>query len=211
MQHTDAKRATKLRGLLARLRQGKNVQNRDLQTWLGADGYKRYEEAWAAQKDLREELGNKPDAIIEYERRLKKANFTYNKAEGYDRTFRFRAAELEYRDAEKQYERLLERLQEIIAADPSLRVWFDRDTSWTWDGENNIEPSRVPQVVTSKSHHNQARNGGLHLAKMRKQAVKIAVIEHELAQLEDGDKTEELHAKGRKLKIADVHPEKDYD
>jgi hypothetical protein len=180
---------------LERLKQGKNVQNRDLQTWLGADGYKRYLDAWAAQKDLREELSNKPDAILEYEARLKRANFTYNKAEGYDRTFRFKAAELEYRDAEKQYERLLERLQEIIAADPTLRMWFDRDTSWTWDGENNTEPELVPQVVTSKSPHNRARNGGLQVAKMKKLAVKIDVIEHELVRLEGGDKAEKIRAK----------------
>jgi hypothetical protein len=207
VNHDDATRARKLLGLRERLKQGENVQNRDLQTWLGADGYKLYEDAWAAQKDLREELGNKPAEIVEYERRLKKANFTYNKAEGYDRTFRFRTAELEYGDAEKQYVRLLERLQEIIVADPSLRVWFDRDASATRDGGHNIEPSHMPQVVTSKSPHNCARNGGLQLAKLKKQAVKIDAIEHELARLEAGDKTQKLRAK-RATGIPNMHPER---
>lgn len=205
------KRALKLQSLLKRLKQGKNVQNRDLQTWLGADGYAHYEQEWAAQKELRDDLGNKPDAIIEYERRLKKANFTYNRAERYSQQGNHVTAKKLFGRADTEYEHLLERLQEIVAADPSLAVWFDRDTSWTWDGENNIEPECVPQVVTSKSPLNRTPNGGLHAAKMSNRDVKIAVIEHELAQLEGGDKTEELRAKGRKLTIADVHPEKDYD
>lgn len=211
MQHTDAKRTQKLRGLLTRLKQGKNVQNRDLQTWLGADGYKRYEDAWAAQRTLRDDLENKPDAIIEYERRLKKANFTYNRAERYSQQGNHNTAKKLFGRADTEYEHLLERLQEIVAADPSLVVWFDRDTSWTWDGENGIEPELVPQVVTSKSPLNRTPNGGLNTAKMSNRAVKIMVIEQALAGLEQDADAGALLAKRRKLKIPDVHPEKDYD
>lgn len=205
------KRVRKLRGLLTRLRQGKNVQNRDLQTWLGAEWYRRYEEAWAAQRTLRGELGNKPDAIIEYEARLKRANFTYNRAERYSQQGKHVTAKKLFGRADTEYEHLLERLQEIVAADPSLAVWFDRDTSWTWDGENNIEPECVPQVVTSKSPLNRTPNVGLHTAKMSNRAVKIMVIEQALAGLEQDADAGALLAKRRKLKIADVHPEKDYE
>lgn len=210
MWHDHAKRAQKLRGLLARLKQGKSVQNRDLQTWLGADWYKRYEDAWAAQRTLRDDLGNKPDAIIEYEARLKRANFTYNRAERYSQQGKHETAKKLFGRADTEYEHLLESLQEIVAADPSLAVWFDRDTSWTWDGENNIEPECVPQVVTSKSPLNRTPNGGLHTAKMSNRAVKIMVIEQALAGLEQDADACALLAKRRKLKIADVHPEKDY-
>lgn len=210
MQHTDTKRAQKLRGLLARLKQGKNVQNRDLQTWLGADGYMRYEDAWAAQLALRDDLENKPDAIVEYERRLKKANFTFNRAERYSQQGKHVTAKKLFGIADVEFERLLEHLQEIVAADPTLRVWFDRDTSWTWDGENGIEPELVPQVVTSKSRFNRAPRGGLHMAKIHKLAVKIDVIENELERLERGDVTSELLAK-RRAAIRNVHPERDSD
>lgn len=176
------------------------MQNRDLKTWLGAEAYAAYEQNWAAQKALRAELSNKPDAIIEYERRLKKANFTYNKAEGYDRTGRYKAAELEYADAEKQFERLLERLQEIVAADSSLRAWFDRDTTWDADSPLALHPEHVPQVVTSKGHYNQARNGGVLSAKMSKREVKIMAIEGELAAI----KQAKAKAKGKALKLRSV-------
>lgn len=210
MQHTDAKRAQKLRGLLTRLKQGKNVQNRDLQTWLGADGYKRYEDAWAAQKVLREQLADKPAQIVRYEVLLKKANFTHNKAQGYDRTGRFRAAELEYRQADQEFELVLRYLEQIVAADPNLRVWFDRDPGCKIDRSNGIDPVSVPQVVTSKSHHNQARNGGLQVAKMKKLAVKIDVIEQELVLIDGEDKAEKLRAK-REAGIRKVHPERGSD
>ncbi|WP_298168951.1 hypothetical protein [Novosphingobium sp.] len=210
VNHEDETRARKLRGLLGRLKQGKNVQNRDLQTWLGAVGYKRYVAAWAAQLDLRDVLDNKPDAIVEYEARLKRANFTFNRAERYSQKGNHTAAKKLFGAADIEYEQLLERLQEIIAADPSLNMWFDRGTSWTWDGENNIEPELVPQVVTSKGQFNRTPNGGLKMGKMDKRAVKIDVIKHELARLECGDLTSELLAK-RRAGIRNVHPERDSD
>lgn len=214
MNHDDATRATKLRGLRERLKQGKNVQNRDLQTWLSADGYKDYEEAWAAQLALREELGNKPAAIVEYERRLKKANFTYNRADYYSRAGNRAAAKLLFGQADTEYEQLLTRLQEIVDANPSLRAWFDRDT--TWDGINDLSlcPSGVPYVVTSKSLQNEASGGGVQVGKMTKQAVKIWVIEQELAELQrraDGVDVNALLAKRSTLRVADIHPERDND
>jgi hypothetical protein len=214
VKHDDVTRAQKLRGLLERLKQGKKVQNRDLQTWLGADGYSGYVDTWAAQKAVRLELASKPDAIVEYEARLKKANFTYNRAEYYSRTGKRATAKRLFGQADTQYERLLERLQEIVAADPSLAAWFDRDTTWDRAANLSLCPSGVPYVVTSKSLQNEARGGGLQVAKMDKQAVKIWVIEQELAELQmrvDGVDMNALLAKRRKLDIAAVHPERDSD
>lgn len=214
MQHTDAKRTQKLRGLLERLKQGKNVQNRDLQTWLGADGYKRYEDAWAAQLALRDDLENKPDAIVEYERRLKKANFTYNRADHYSRSGNHAAAKRLFGQADTEYERLLERLQEIVAADPSLRAWFDRDTKSDFKANLSLCPSGVPYVVTSKSLQNEASGAGLQGGKMSKRAVKMSLIEQELADLQmraDDVDVNALMAKRRRLDMVAVHPERDSD
>lgn len=214
MQCTEAKRATKLRGLLKRLKQGKNVQNRDLQTWLGEDGYAHYEREWAAQRELRDELGNKPAEIVEYESRLKRANFTYNRADHYSRTGKHATAQRLFGQADTEYERLLERLQEIVAADPSLRAWFDRDTNSGFKANLSLCPSGVPYVVTSKSLQNEASGGGLQGGKMSKRAVKMSVIEQELVEIErrvDGKDVGALLAKRRKFKISDIHPERDSD
>ena len=45
------------------------MQNRQLKTVLGAEGYARYCYDYCEQEQLREMLKDKPDEIIEYERR----------------------------------------------------------------------------------------------------------------------------------------------
>jgi hypothetical protein len=189
VQHDDAKRATKLRGLLKRLKQGKDVQNRDLQTWLGADGYAQYTAEWAAQKDLRNELRDKPTEIIEYERRLKRANFTYNRAERYSQQGKHTTAKRLFGLADTEFEGVLTNLQEIIAADPALCVWFDRETAWDADSENTLHPEKVPQVVTSKSPFNRTKSGGILQRKQSKHEVKKAAVEWELERIKQATAT----------------------
>jgi hypothetical protein len=71
-------RSHKLRGVLERLSRGKIVQNRQLKTVLGTEGYARYLDDCREQEQLREMLQDKPKVITEYERRLKAATFAYS-------------------------------------------------------------------------------------------------------------------------------------
>ena len=64
------KRIDKLQQVLDRLSRGEIVQNRQLKTVLGAEGYARYLDDYCEQTQLRDVLKDKPDEIIEYERRL---------------------------------------------------------------------------------------------------------------------------------------------
>lgn len=210
MRHDDKTRRKKLQGLLERLKQRKNVQNRDLQTWLGADGYAEYEAQWAAQLELRDELANKPDAVCEYERRLKAASFAYRKADAASQRGRHDAAKKLFGMADGEFERLLEFLSEIMAGDTGLRMWFDREIDLA---SYSLTPSSVPQVVTSKGHENQGRTAGILQRKQNKHQVKIAAVEHALAQIEQrkqGVNVGELVAK-RKARAVNVHPERDSD
>ena len=61
------------------------MRNRELKRWLAEDEYKGFEESWKQQKETRAEYAEKPSEIIEYEERLSKAIFFYNRAEGYRR------------------------------------------------------------------------------------------------------------------------------
>jgi hypothetical protein len=185
---------------LKRLKQGKNVQNRDLQTWLGADGYAQYEQEWAAQKELRDELHDKPVEIIEYESRLKRANFTYNRADRYSQQGRHETAKRLFGQADTEFEGVLTYLQEIVAADPGLCVWFDRDTTWDSESKHSLHPEHVPQVVTSKSPFNRTKSGGILQRKLGKRDVKIMAIENELA----GIKQAKSKTKGKAPKLRSV-------
>ncbi|MDC0541180.1 hypothetical protein OAO50_05805, partial [Paracoccaceae bacterium] len=78
---SQEKRIDKLKQVLERLSRGEIMQNRQLKTVLGAEGYARYCYDYREQTQLRDVLKDKPDEITEYERRLKAATFAYNKAD----------------------------------------------------------------------------------------------------------------------------------
>ena len=67
---SQEKRIDRLQQVLERLSRGEVAQNRQLKTVLGAEGYARYCYDYCEQEQLREMLKDKPDEIIEYERRL---------------------------------------------------------------------------------------------------------------------------------------------
>ena len=106
LHKTDTARLEKLNDLLSRLRRGEIVQNRQLRTWLGAEGYKEYEESWSNTVDQRNLLSNKSGAIIEYEELLKKAIMLYNRGEVASRRGRRSARQL-HAKAQSAFERAL--------------------------------------------------------------------------------------------------------
>lgn len=173
------KRKAKLEAMLERLKRGENVQNRDLRTWLGDDAYAAFEDQCKQQEEFQKEIADKPEAVREYERRLRKALFAYNKGEGASARRQHKKAKTNHNNADTLFERALEHLQEIMEIDPSLRVWFDRDTSWTADSEIGIDPQSVPRVVTSRSMENSG--GGLLRQKRSKRELKIDAVECEIA------------------------------
>lgn len=185
----DQDRKAKIELLLQKLQTGRHVQNRDLKTWLTVGAWNAYEDELRIQQELRSDITKKPNAVREYERRIEKANFAYNKGEGFSVRGNSAAARSNFDKADVLYERALEHLQQAVAADPSLCVWFDRDTSWTADSEISLCPSAVPHVVTSRSLDN--RGGGILRQLRSKRDLKIAAVEQALAELAE-------EAEGRK-------------
>jgi hypothetical protein len=47
------------------LKRRKNVQNRQLKHWLTENEYKKFEESWKQQKEIRAEYAKKPSEIVE--------------------------------------------------------------------------------------------------------------------------------------------------
>ena len=52
----ETKRLNKLETMAAKLKRGENVQNRQLQTWLGEEEYEQLEYEWQETLELRNEL-----------------------------------------------------------------------------------------------------------------------------------------------------------
>ena len=177
----EKKRLEKLEGMCHQLKRGKNVQNRQLKHWLTENEYKEFEESWKQQKEIRAEYTEKPSEVVEYEEKLSKAIFTYNRAEGYRRKGKSKSAKEMNQKAEVLFERLLEYFEEIIAADLSLQTWFDREVDLTPNGDTTLSPQGVPRVVTSRSLDLQ--HGGLSSFISSKKEVKIESLEHAIDKL----------------------------
>ena len=69
----QAQRLAKLEAIAVKLKRGKNVPNRQLQTWLSDDEYEQIASEWDTQKLFREELKDKPAELKRYEDKLKEA------------------------------------------------------------------------------------------------------------------------------------------
>ena len=112
--------------MLDELRREKNVRNRRLTTSLTEGEYQSFESDWESQRQIREELKDKSGELRRYGNKLHQATFNDNKAECFrkrgnkDKSTQFRNL------SESCCEDAWERLKEIVDADASLQMWFDR-------------------------------------------------------------------------------------
>ena len=178
---SQEKRIDKLKQVLERLSRGEIVQNRQLKTVLGTEGYARYCYDYREQKQLREILADKPKKITEYERRLKAATFSYNKADNKSVKGQHKSAHKMFNYTDTLFERLEEYLSEKIAGDLDLEAWFDRTVETTPENSFGLSPDSFPQVITSRSLNNA---GGGHLVNKRTiREVKIDAVKAILEEL----------------------------
>ena len=180
IEKPTVKQIAKLQKIIERLSRGEIVQNRQLKTVLGAEGYARYCYDYHEQEQLREMLKDKPDEIIEYEQRLKAATFAYSKAD-YRSQKGHRSAKKMFGASDTQFERLSEYLSENIIGHPELEAWFDRPLAKGLGDSFGVSPHGFPQVVTSKSLKNI---GGGYVDQLRSiREVKIDAVKEAILQL----------------------------
>jgi transketolase len=179
MERFPDKQTAKLQKVLARLSRGEIVQNRQLKTVLGTEGYARYFSDCEYQKHLRAMLKDKPDEIIEYEQRLKAATFAYSKAD-YKSQKGHRSAKKMFGASDTQFERLSEYLSENIMGHAELEAWFDRSLTKCIGDSFGVSPDGFPQIITSKSLKNTGGGYSHYLRTIREvkmDAVNAALLE----------------------------------
>ena len=169
----EQKRLSKLEGIIDTLRRGENVQNRQLQTWLSDDEYEQIAAEWDTQKNFREELKDKPDELKRYEDKLKEAIMMRNRSDAYHRKGKKSAAYKLDSKCESLCEDTLEILQEIVAADASLQIWFDRNLDFGHGSLIDASLGNLPRLVTSRSIEKLRVDSRL----VKKIDVKISVVE----------------------------------
>ena len=149
------------------------MQNRQLQTWLSDDEYEQIAAEWDTQKLFREELKDKPDELKRYEDKLKEAIMMRNRSDAYHRKGKKSAAYKLDSKCESLCEDALEILQEIVAADASLQIWFDRNLDFEHRSLIDASLGNLPRLVTSRSIEKQHDDSRI----VKKLDVKIGVVE----------------------------------
>ena len=147
----EHRRLSKIEAIAAKLKRGENVQNRQLQTWLSEGEYSQIEAEWDTQKLFREELKDKPIELTRYQDKLKEAIMMRNRSDAYHRKGKKSAAYKLDSKCESLCEDALEILQEIVAADASLQIWFDRHLDFGHGSLIDVSLGNLPRLVTSRS------------------------------------------------------------
>lgn len=180
----ENKRHEKLKAMLTRLQAGRDVQNRDMKTWLGRAEYAAYEAAWQEQLKLRDELASKPEAVKQYEVRFRDARLLENRADGYATKGNLRQARAFRAKSEAAYERLLEFVQELVQADASLHEWFDRIPDTDAENAPSLIAECMPHVVSSRSLNRTIAHHRSHSLKSKRD-VKREALEAALGEYQD--------------------------
>ena len=181
MQISPDKQIAKLQKIIERLSGGEIVQNRQLKTVLGTEEYARYCYDYRGQEQLREMLADKPKVITEYERRLKAATFSYNKADNKSVKGQHKSAHKMFNYTDTLFERLAEYLSEKIAGDLDLEAWFDRAVETTPENSFGLDPDSFPKIITSRSLNNAG--GGYLVNKRTIREVKMDAVKAILEEL----------------------------
>jgi hypothetical protein len=169
----EQQKLDKLNGIFDTLKRGENVQNRQLHTWLSQDEYEQIAAEWDTQKLFREELKDKPSELKRYEDKLKEAIMMRNRSDAYHRKGKKSAAYKLDSKCESLCEDALEILQEIVAADASLQIWFDRNLDFAHGSLIDASLGNLPRLVTSRSIEKLSDDSRL----VKKLDVKIGVVE----------------------------------
>ena len=166
---------------------------------MGKDFTKLYKQRWAEQQELRKiEV---PSEVKEYEQMLQEAVMWHGRLDAYSGrnpkvgkviVNRKKIVDDMKNKTDGLFERAYEKLQEIIGADKSLMVWFDRGIDFSFNTHLGIDPVRMPRVITSKSLENLSQGQFKTLHNWQTMAeVKLDVLSLALDELDKQERTAE--------------------
>jgi len=196
-------RKKRIKELMRMLEKGLEVAKRDFDIAVGKDFARLYKQRWAEQKELRNiEV---PEPVKQYEQMLQEAVMWHGRLDAYSGrnpkagkiiVNRRKIINEMKNKTDGLFESAYEKLQEIIGADKSLAMWFDRGIDFSFNTHLGIEPTLMPRVITSKSLENQAE-GALASAYgwQTKAKVKLDILRLALEELDKQERTaEEIEA-----------------
>ena len=167
------RRLIELAEIEEKLRGGRHVQNRTLQTWLTAEEYAQLDEMWEEQKRIRSGSKLKPEAVKHYERQLKRAQFYDSKAQGERERHQLGAAAVSQVACDALLKTMLHELHDKILTDNTIESWLDRTVPHSVDA---VDLSAMPRSITSNSP-------AVRVKRLSKADIKIAVVSQAIQRL----------------------------
>ena len=192
-------RKKRIKELMRMLEKGLDVSPRDFNNAVEKDFAKLYKQRWAEQQELRKiEV---PSEVKEYEQMLQEAVMWHGRLDAYSGrnpkvgkviVNRKKIVDDMKNKTDGLFGRAYEKLQEIIGADKSLMVWFDRGIDFSFNTHLGIDPVRMPRVITSKSLENLSQGQFKTLHNWQTMAeVKLDVLSLALDELDKQERTAE--------------------
>lgn len=192
----DLKRFDKLTAILNKLQTGEKVCTSMLKRWLG-DSYAEIAHQWEDEKATRDYFSDVPSELKRYAGIVKKAQFYENRSNYYSNRRKSMAAQKMHNKAELHYEKALEALSELLAADQSLQFYLDRTVSFEPDSDIGLSATQVPRLITSRSID---KNFALKSVQSTKHDLKIGVVERELIKIAESVRDKDVEKHSEKLK-----------
>ena len=125
-----------------------------MKSLLSDEQFQQYEEQWQSAKDLRQSIVDGRSELESYSKMLKVADAIWTRYE--NTRSGHHKAETEYA-AQREYEKALEHLEELINTNPAIEIYLDRAVRFDFGYECDPEAGEVPRYVLSKSHYAVAR------------------------------------------------------
>jgi aconitase A len=192
-------RKKRIKELMRMLEKNLEVTKRDFENAVGKNFAKLYKKRWAEQQEIRKMEA--PSEVKEYERMLQEALMMYGRYEQFtvdkndkSGTYIERKKILDElsNKTDSLFEDAMERLEEIVSADQTLRIWFDRDIDFNFGSHLSIDPIGMPRVITSKSLDNLAKDEGMkRFGWQTMSEVKLGVLREAFDEFDKKEVTEE--------------------
>jgi hypothetical protein len=178
-----SKRLNRLQDLLSRLKNGIDVQSRDLRSVLTEAEWKEFNSWWADEKQNRNLTP--PKELIKYLNDKRLVDLAYGRYEKYaDRPVTKRKSYISNKmeqDAQHKQEKVQEYILEQLSINSSLMIWLLPVEPFE-TVEDTLAANILPRVCTSRTVDSGKR---APMGKLSKRELKILVIEQAIASFED--------------------------
>lgn len=178
-------RLPRLKELLLRLKNGTDVQRRDLQSALTDSEWEQFNSWWTDEKENRHLT--LPKELVHYREQKRLVDLAFARYEKYaGRPVTKRNSIISNRleqDAQHIAERVLEYIREQLSINPSLMIWLIAVEPFG-TVEDSLWANVLPTVCTSRTVASEKR---APMGKQSKRDLKVQILEQAIALIEDKD------------------------